>query len=173
MLQHHEYTQQTHSVVDQLKNQEYRFDIPTLAGPETLTVKWGQSGTFDGVSKFFLLVNNPAGKEVASLDYSVNQAPGQNVAVVDNKTVIIPYRGKNIAQQMLSLMAKHLESMGVTTVTGRVRKDNTPALVSRQHMREMLTGRTYRTTHQDAQDTVHFYDVTTYLDQFAEEQGEQ
>lgn len=173
MMQHQEYAQQTQSVVDRLKNQEYFFDIPTLAGPERLTVSWNESGSFDGVSKYFFIIKNPSGKEIATLDYYVDRKLRPPVATVENKIVEPPYRGKNIAQHMLSLMAKHLESMGVTTITGRIRKDNAPALVSRQHMREMLTGRQYYTRHQDSKEQKQFYDVVTYLDQFADEQGDQ
>jgi len=167
-----EYQQLSTQLADQLRDGRATIEIRTLAGPETLSVSWEKVSEFAGIESYLLVARDPQGREAAVLSYKIDKSVKPPIATVVNKEVEPPYRGKDLAQKLFALMAKDLESKGVLHVTGRIRKENTPALVSRQHVRELLTGKRYRTEHEQAPDQQQFYEVTTFLDQFSDEQGE-
>ncbi|MBW7955941.1 hypothetical protein H3C66_04370 [Patescibacteria group bacterium] len=167
-----EYAQHSRQIVEQLRDNQHTVMIETLAGPEELLVGLEKITEVAGIAKYFLFLKDHKGKEVATLDYSVDRSQNPPIATVENKTVEPAYRGKDLAKKMFALMAKDLEDQGILLVKGKIRKENASALVSRQHVRELLTGRQYHTEHAPAKDQAQFYEVTTYLDQFEDEQGE-
>lgn len=170
-MNEHTYAEQVHQIAETVREGRYNITIMTIAGPEELHVNMKKTNAMAGKESYQLIIQNDSNQEVGTLDYSIDSSVRPAVAKVDNKFVLPPYRGKDLAQKLFELMAKDLEDKGVLRVESRIRKENTAALVSRQHVREMLTGRRYVTQHTQSKEQKQFYDVVTFLDQF-EEQGE-
>ena len=163
--------EQTHHIVEALHNNQRTIEIKTLAGPETLSVSWKKSLAVGNSEYYQVIAKNSRNKDIGNVDYAIDLSTQPPTARVVHKFVEPPYRGKDIAQQLFQLVAKDLEERGILEVRSQIRKDNVAAFVS-QHVREMLTGRRYKTTHQETAGQPEFYDVINFLDQFEDEQGE-
>lgn len=173
MLEKKEYQEQSQGIVDQLRSNRYSFELSTLAGPEQIFVDWVRVSQTTITESYKIVVTNKAGKPIADIQYEIDKLQDPPVARVINKNVEVPYRGKDISKRLFALMAKDLENRGVNKVVGQIRKENTAALVARQHVRELLTGRRYLTKPPEEDgDNPNYNYVTTRLDQFEDEQGE-
>jgi len=162
----------TRRIAQEVRDGQRTIEIRTLAGTEQLNVTWKKTQAIEGNDRYSLVVKDQKKNTVGYIEYTINLTVRPPVARVENKFVEPPYRGKDIAQQLFQLVAKDLEERGILQVESKIRIGNTPALVSRQHVREILTGRRYKTTYQPSVDQTQFYEVVTLLDQFEDEQGE-
>lgn len=170
-MSEHEYHQRAAEIVQRLLNGEATIEIQTLAGREQLTVKWVKINAVAGIDNYFIAAADQRGHEVAEVDYKVDHNHRPPRATIENRSVERAYRRKGVSRQLFGLLAQHVRSLGVEQIGGWIRKTNQDALNSRQRMRDLLTGQRYRTTLQKTS-SPQFWDVTTFLNQFADDEGE-
>lgn len=167
-----EYRQKSQDLVDRLRANTYAFEIEGENGPEQLTVEWDNFSEFDGIQSYLLVVKNPAGEEVGTVDYKFDTKPNPPVVTVVSIDVIPRYQKKSIGQEMLRLVAKDVEEKGAKQIVAEVHIDNPAGLKVWQRVKESLTGRKYHAQHARASQSRAFNNVTLHLDQFEDEQGE-